>query len=137
MFESRDKGCDLITINSDEVFTRRDTWDEFQGILLSTYTSEVDEGVLGSGRGGFWLWKRVMISDSLRTNSQSYDFRGICLRWECGVKEYWFESASVGTTSFYWEAKRGILTWDSWDDSQATLWFTSTRKMEGRQLDLI
>ena len=34
--------CDPITINSDEVFTRGDTWDESQRTLLSTQTSEMD-----------------------------------------------------------------------------------------------
>ena len=61
-FESRGKECDPITINSDEVFTRRDTWDESQRTLLSTQTSEVDEGVLGSGRNRDWVSVSLYLS---------------------------------------------------------------------------
>ena len=68
------------------------------------------------GGGGFWLNKRVLNSDYLRTNSLSCAFRGICLRWECGLKGDRIESASVGSTSFCGDSERGTPTWESWDD---------------------
>ena len=79
----------------------------------------------------------MLSSDYPRTNSPSYASRGICLRWECGLKGDRIESTSVGSTTFYWETEGSTSTWDSWDDFEATLWNACSRKMENRKLDSI